>query len=75
MDVVICMIGSGTAWRDWVEWELETALEQRRGICGVRLKGSRGRAPSILHDIEAPIAHWDVPGITAEIECAAARCS
>src|SRR5260221_6020333 len=25
--VVVCLIGNGTAWREWVEWELSTALE------------------------------------------------
>jgi hypothetical protein len=72
-EVVVCMIGSGTAWRDWVEWELETAVEERRGVCGVRLKGSRGRAPSLVQELGAPIAPWDTTAIIAAIECAAAR--
>ena len=38
--VVVCLIGDGTAWRDWVDWELETAVELGKGVCGVRLKGS-----------------------------------
>ena len=75
VDVVVCMIGNGTAWREWVEWELKTALSLHKGICGVRLKGSRGRAPSLLREIDALIASWDVPSIIAAIECAAARCS
>lgn len=73
VDVIMCMIGNGTAWREWVDWELETALEHRRGVCGVRLKGSRGRTPDILRDIDAPIAPWDLPKMIAAIECAAAR--
>jgi hypothetical protein len=36
--VVVCLIGNGTAWRDWVDWELNTALELGKGICGIRLK-------------------------------------
>jgi len=24
--VVACLIGNGTAWRDWVDWELDTAF-------------------------------------------------
>lgn len=72
-DVVICMIGNGTAWREWVEWELATALQYHRGICGVRLKGSRGRAPELLREIDAPVAQWDLASIRAAIECAAAR--
>jgi hypothetical protein len=71
--VVVCLIGNGTAWREWVEWELETALGLGKGICGVRLKGSRGRAPTLLGQIGAPVAGWDQNDIVAAIECAAAR--
>jgi len=72
--VVVCLIGNGTAWRDWVEWELKTALELGKGICGIRLKDSRGRVPQPLRAIDAPIAPWgDVQDLVAVIECAAAR--
>lgn len=72
-EVVICMIGSATAWRDWVDWELRTAVECSKGVCGVRLKGSRGRTPAILSEIGAPVVGWDLSGIRSAIECAAAR--
>jgi hypothetical protein len=71
--VVVCLIGNGTAWREWVEWELETALKFGKGVCGVRLKDSRGQAPEILRRIGAPIAKWDQEAIIAAIECAAAK--
>jgi hypothetical protein len=71
--VVVCLIGDGTAWREWVEWELETALKLGKGICGVRLKDSRGQAPELLRRVGAPIAAWDQGAIVATIECAAAR--
>jgi hypothetical protein len=72
--VVVCLIGNGTAWRDWVEWELKTAFELGKGICGIRLKDSRGRAPQLLRDMNAPIASWgNVQELIATIECAAAR--
>lgn len=72
--VVVCLIGNGTAWRDWVEWELKTAFELGKGICGIRLKESRGKAPQLLRDIDAPIAPWgDVQNLIAAIESAAAR--
>jgi hypothetical protein len=70
--VVLCLIGNGTAWREWVDWELSTAHELRKGICGVRLKGSHGRTPQLLKDVGAPIARWDVRDIVSTIECAAA---
>jgi hypothetical protein len=72
--VVVCLIGNGTAWRDWVEWELRTAFELGKGICGIRLKDSRGRAPEILTDTGAPIARWgNVQDLISVIECGAAR--
>lgn len=72
-EVVVCLIGNGTAWRDWVEWEIETAIQESRGLCGVRLKGSRGRTPPALLQANAPVAGWDLREIVAVIECAAAR--
>jgi hypothetical protein len=71
--VLVCLIGNGTAWRDWVDWELSVAVELGKGVCGVRLPGSHGRTPPLLKDIDAPIATWGVPNIIAVIECAAAR--
>lgn len=71
--VLICLIGNGTAWREWVDWEIETAANYRKGICGVRLKGSYGRAPEALTLRSAPVARWDMGEIIAAIECAAAR--
>lgn len=71
--VLVCLIGNGTAWRDWVDWELQTAYEMRKGVCGVRMKGSRGRTPKILLEMNAPIADWDLTSIVKVIECAAAR--
>lgn len=72
--VVVCLIGNGTAWRKWVDWELETAFALGKGICGIRLKDSRGQTPQLLREIGAPIARWgDVHDFVRVIECAAAR--
>lgn len=71
--VLVCLIGNGTAWRDWVDWEIKTAIALGKGVCGVRLKGSRGRAPLALVRTGAPIARWDTSEIIAAIERAAAR--
>jgi hypothetical protein len=71
--VLVCLIGNGTAWRDWVDWEIRTALEMGKGVCGVRLKDSRGRTPPGLVEHDAPVARWDMVEIIAAIECAAAR--
>lgn len=71
--VVACMIGNGTALRDWVDWELCTAIEYGKGVCGIRLKGAYGRAPEVLTKVNAPVAKWDMDDIIATIEAAAAR--
>jgi hypothetical protein len=71
--VTVCLIGNGTAWRDWVDWELRTAIEVGKGVCGVRLKDSRGRMPPVLAEIGARVAKWDLQAMVAAIECAAAR--
>ena len=71
--VVLCLIGNATAWSEWVNWELQAAREMHKGLCGVRLKGSRGKAPQILYELGAPVAKWDMGQIVAAIECAAAR--
>ncbi len=72
--VVICLIGNGTAWRDWVDWELRTAPELGKGICGVRLKDSRGHVPPLLAAIGSPVApSMEVEEVIRVIECAAAR--
>lgn len=71
--VLVCLIGNGTAWRDWVDWELETGYEMDKGLCGVRLKGSRGATPDLLRELRSPVARWDLGEIVAAIECAAAR--
>jgi len=73
-EVIVCLIGNGTAWREWVDWELNKTVEMGKGICGIRLKGSRGRTPPLLMQMRAPIATWgDTEEIIAVIECAAAR--
>jgi len=71
--VLVCLIGNGTAWRDWVDWEIRQAQLFGKGICGVRLKGSFGRTPPALVEFQAPVAPWDLDEITRVIECAAAR--
>ena len=71
--VLLCLIGNGTAWREWVEWEISTAYGLRKGICGVRLKGTRGRAPATLKEVGAPVWNWGVAELVAAVEQAAAR--
>src|SRR5262249_46500993 len=73
-EVLVCLIGNGTAWREWVDWEIQTAIDLGKGICGIRLKDSRGRTPELLRQLNAPVASWgDTEELISVIECAAAR--
>lgn len=71
--IIVCLVGNGTASRDWVDWELRTAVDLRKGICGVRINNSYGKFPPLLREIGAPLAPWNTGAIIAAIECAAAR--
>jgi len=73
VEVMVCLIGNGTGWREWVDWELETAWSLHKGLCGVRIKETFGRTPLVLSEVAAPIAPWTTQAIVAAIECAAAR--
>lgn len=73
VSIIVCLVGNGTASRDWVDWELRTAAALRKGICGVRINSTYGQFPPLLHEIGAPIARWNTDAINAAIECAAAR--
>ena len=72
-EVLLCLVGNGTAWRDWVDWEIRTAWKLRRGICAIRLRGTRGRSPPALLAAGIQVAPWGVSEIVAAIEQAAAR--
>lgn len=71
--VVLCLLGNGTGWREWVEWELGLARERGKGLCGVRIPGTYGLIPDLLKEVDAPIADWEVSDIISAIECAAAK--
>ena len=71
--VTLCLIGNATAFSEWVRWELETARYLHKGLCGVRLKDSRGRSPATLKETHAPVVTWGARQTIAAIECAAAR--
>jgi hypothetical protein len=43
--VTVVLIGNRTAESPWVAWEIKESIRQRKGILGIRLKGSFGRVP------------------------------
>jgi hypothetical protein len=72
-DVLMCVLGNGTGSRDWVEWELETALSMRIPVCGVRIPNTYGKVPTSLKMKSAFVADWDSLSITRVIEATIAR--
>jgi hypothetical protein len=71
--VLVCLVGNGTGWREWVDWELETAASLGKGVCGVRVPNTYGKIPAVLTRMNAMIADWDTMSMVKAIEYAAAR--
>ncbi|MCL4517827.1 MAG: TIR domain-containing protein [Thaumarchaeota archaeon] len=71
--IVLCLIGNGTAWREWVDWEIRTAKSLHKGLCGVKLKGSHAQTPPALREFGAGVVNWSMAEIVAVVEQAAAR--
>jgi len=44
--VVVVLIGNKTANSKWVQWEIQEAKRQGKGILGIRLKDTRGDIPA-----------------------------
>lgn len=72
-EVLACLLGNGTAWRDGVDWEIRTAAALRKGICPIRLPNSRAQVPPALLEYGVPVWPWGVAELVAAIEQAAAR--
>jgi hypothetical protein len=70
--VVICLIGHGTGWRNWVDWEIEKAFAFRKGVIGVRIPRTKGRRPQSFVQRECPVFKWGDRDLVAGIEWAAA---
>jgi len=72
-DLVMCVLGNATGSRDWIEWELETALSLSVPVCGVRIPGTFGRVPMLLKKQNAHIADWSPSSIISVVEATIAR--
>ncbi len=77
--VLVCLIGYGSHNRKWVRWEMEEAIKQGKGLCGIRLpnsKDSRGRnarkakAPPLLEHLNCPIVDYPKPADRKTVICA-----
>jgi MTH538 TIR-like domain (DUF1863) len=66
--VTVVLIGSETASRPWVQYEIEQSIARRNGLLGIyihHLQNSagqtsyRGFAPTVARGIELPFYDWD----------------
>lgn len=78
--VTAVLIGSETANRPWVNYEINKSLERGNGLLGVRIhrvqnqagrRSHPGPIPTALADGGFPIYHWDRDGFGQWVEWAA----
>lgn len=70
--VTLCLIGYGTSSSRWVNWEIRTSRELKKGVVGVRLHNSSSdRTPEAMVNSGAEIVNWDIQEIVNAIERAA----
>lgn len=72
-DVLLCVVGNGTGSREWVEWEIQTALSLGVPVCGLRIPNTFGKFPNFFKNKNYLLSAWSPEGITAVIESAIAR--
>lgn len=82
--VTIVLIGSETASRPWVKYEMEQSVAHKNGLLGIRinhLKNSKGQTsltgpvPAVPANVPFPIYAWDgdLARLSREIEAAGKR--
>ena len=83
--VTVVLIGSETAFRPWVKYEVEQSIAQKNGLLGIYIDGVkdrdgrtslRGMKPSVPWSVEFPAYAWDkdLDKFKREIEAAGKRC-
>ena len=59
------MIGSDTASREAVNWEIEESYRQGKKVIGVRISRDRNDpVPKTLRDHNAPVIYWNLDEIS-----------
>jgi hypothetical protein len=78
--VTAVLIGSNTASRRWVDYEISESVERGNGLLGVRIhnvkdqygrKSNRGEVPKLLFNGRYPVRDWDASGFGRWVERAA----
>jgi MTH538 TIR-like domain (DUF1863) len=80
--VTVVLIGSETASRRWVRYEIEESIERGNGLLGVRIhkmhdqqgrSSNRGEVPKALRDGGYPVYDWDARALGNAVELAAIK--
>lgn len=82
--VTIVLIGSQTAQRPWVKYEIDKSIERKNGLLGIYIHhlakpgeqtSPRGAKPSVPSQVEFPAYDWDkdLNRFRKEIEAAGKR--
>jgi hypothetical protein len=66
--VVVCLIGAGTAKSRWIDWEINTADALNKGVVGVRMDAWRLEIPSALSNCYAEMVGWEPYNIARAID-------
>ncbi|UVM48475.1 TIR domain-containing protein [Pseudomonas sp. B21-015] len=65
-DVFIVVAGMYTAYSDWMEWEINTAVNNGVPILGIRPRSAQ-RIPSLVSEKAGEIVGWYTPSIVDAI--------
>ena len=72
--VLLCLIGSTTSTSRWVDWEIKTAYELKKGVAGVKLHSSSSDViPQGLSSHSTEVVNWGTQQIMDAIERAAKK--
>src|SRR3989344_7665746 len=82
--VTVVLIGSETADRPWIKYEIDQSIAQKHGLLGIYIHhlqdqngntSSRGAKPTVPYGVEFPAYDWDrdLDRFSREIEAAGRR--
>lgn len=80
--VTAVLIGAETAYREWVDYEIEKSIERGSGLLGIYIDqikdqygrvSARGLVPTALSNARAPVYVWDPNKFGEWVEAAAKR--
>lgn len=74
--VTVVLIGSKTHQSEWVDYEIRRAIEEGKGLLGIRLKGKEEAiTPARLDDAGGEVIDWTPSEFNSAIERAASSSS